>query len=211
MRLGSTSTIDFYRHVIKRDATDAHYCVAASRCFTFFWGVVAIGFAALCPPLRESHPGVEHPRVRSSTARSSRSSLAGFFLPRIGGTAIFWGAIAAQALVLGLYETLTISYLWYNFIGPAACTLFSLVIQAFLGERPNASPRPPPPHDRNARHLLWSTALRVSSPPFPCGQDLDREAAAIGDRWRGRLLLPRQRPRPARPNDPPPQPLRRAA
>ena len=33
--LGSSTTIDFYRHIIKRDATDAR-CVAASRWFTAF-------------------------------------------------------------------------------------------------------------------------------------------------------------------------------
>ena len=49
-----------------------------------------------------------------------------------GGTAVFWGAIAAQALVLVLYRTLTISYLWYNLIGCGACCGLSLALQAFL-------------------------------------------------------------------------------
>jgi solute:Na+ symporter, SSS family len=129
--LGSTSTIDFYRHVIRRDATDAHY-VVASRCFTLFWGVVAIGFA-LFAHLSENL--IQALNILGSVFYGPILAifLVGFFLPRIGGTAIFWGAIAAQVLVLGLYETLTISYLWYNFIGPAACILFSLLIQAFLG------------------------------------------------------------------------------
>ncbi|HEY7086832.1 MAG TPA: hypothetical protein VH518_02010, partial [Tepidisphaeraceae bacterium] len=55
--------------------------------------------------------------------------LVGFFLKRVGGTAIFVGAIAAQLLVVVLYYTLTIGYLWYNVIGCAACVLFSLLIQ----------------------------------------------------------------------------------
>jgi len=42
--LGSTTTIDIYRHIVKREATDAHY-VAASRWFTGIWGAVAIAFA----------------------------------------------------------------------------------------------------------------------------------------------------------------------
>jgi SSS family solute:Na+ symporter len=42
--LGSTTTIDFYRHVFKREASDAHY-VAASKWFTAFWGLVALAFA----------------------------------------------------------------------------------------------------------------------------------------------------------------------
>jgi hypothetical protein len=66
--------------------------------------------------------------------------LVAFFIRRVGGTAIFWAALAAQALVFILYFSLNISYLWYNFIGCAACVLFSLLIQAVLG--PNTGPAP---------------------------------------------------------------------
>jgi hypothetical protein len=43
--------------------------------------------------------------------------------------------VAGQILVFGLYFTLNISYLWYNFIGCAACVLFSLIIQTVIGFR----------------------------------------------------------------------------
>jgi len=56
-----------------------------------------------------------------------------FFIRWVGGTAIFWAALVAQALVFVLYFSLTISYLWYNFIGCAACVLLSLILQAVLG------------------------------------------------------------------------------
>jgi hypothetical protein len=56
-----------------------------------------------------------------------------FFVRRVGGAAVFWAALAAQALVFVLYFKLTISYLWYPLIGCAACVLFSLVLQAALG------------------------------------------------------------------------------
>ena len=44
--LGSTTVVDFYRHLLKRQADEAHY-VKASRWFTAFWGVVALGFALM--------------------------------------------------------------------------------------------------------------------------------------------------------------------
>ena len=69
--------------------------------------------------------------------------LAAFFLKKVGGTAIFWAALAAQTLVFVLYFSLHISYLWYNLIGCAACLLLSLLIQAALGpsgRTPGASP-----------------------------------------------------------------------
>src|SRR5204863_8329808 len=42
--LGSTTTVDLYRHLVRREGSDAHY-VTASKCFTVFWGLVAISFA----------------------------------------------------------------------------------------------------------------------------------------------------------------------
>ena len=55
---------------------------------------------------------------------------------RVGGTAVFAAAIVAQALVIALYATLSISYLWYNLIGCAACVLLALGFQLFLPRRP---------------------------------------------------------------------------
>jgi len=53
---------------------------------------------------------------------------------------VFWAAVAGQILVFGLYFTLNIGYLWYNLIGCAACVLFSLFLQAFIGSRGAAAP-----------------------------------------------------------------------
>jgi len=134
--LGSTTTIDFYRHVFKPEASDAHY-VTASKWFTFFWGLVAIGFA-LFANLAENL--IQAVNIVGSVFYGVVLALflVAFFIRRVGGTAIFWAALMAQALVFALYFSLNISYLWYNFIGCAACVLFSLLIQAGLG--PNTGP-----------------------------------------------------------------------
>src|SRR5262249_54555996 len=50
--LGSATTVDFYKHLIKREASDDHY-LAASKFFTVFWGGVSIAFA-LCLTLAEN-------------------------------------------------------------------------------------------------------------------------------------------------------------
>ena len=57
--------------------------------------------------------------------------LAAFFLKRVGGTAVFWSALVAQGLVFVCYFCFRdgIAYLWYNFIGCAACLLLSLAFQ----------------------------------------------------------------------------------
>jgi Na+(H+)/acetate symporter ActP len=136
--LGSTTTIDFYRHVFKREASDDHY-VAASKWFTFFWGLVAIGFA-LFANLAENL--IQAVNIVGSVFYGVVLALflVAFFIRRVGGTAIFWAALAAQALVFILYFSLSISYLWYNFIGCAACVLFSLLIQTVLGPNPGPAP-----------------------------------------------------------------------
>ena len=125
--LGSTSTVDFYRHIIKRDAGDAHY-VAASKWFTLFWGLVALAFA-LFASLQENL--IQAANILGSLFYGVVLGLflVAFFLRRVGGTAVFWGGLAAEALVLSLYFSLTISYLWYNLIGCAACVLLSLCFQ----------------------------------------------------------------------------------
>jgi len=46
--------------------------------------------------------------------------------------------------VFVLYFSLSISYLWYNFIGCAACMGFSLILQAVRGPRERAEPVPAP-------------------------------------------------------------------
>ena len=129
--LGSTTTIDVYRHLVRRGADDAH-SVAASRWFTALWGLVAIGFA-LFANLSENL--IQAINILGSVFYGVMLGLflVAFFLRRVGGTAVFWAALASQALVFALYSTLTISYLWYNLIGCAACVALSLAIQACLG------------------------------------------------------------------------------
>ena len=129
--LGSTTTVDFYRHLIKRDAGDAHY-VAASRWFTLLWGLVALGFALFANLVENLIQAVN---IVGSVFYGVVLALflIAFFVRQVGGTAAFWAALAAQALVFVLYFSLNISYLWYNFIGCALCVLLSLMFQAALG------------------------------------------------------------------------------
>jgi len=130
--LGSSTTIDFYRHLIRRDATDAA-CVRASKWFTAGWGCVAIGFA-LYAHLAENL--IQAVNILGSIFYGVMLGLfvVAFFVKHVGGTAVFWAALAAQSLVFILYRELTISYLWYPLIGCAACVLLSLVLQAVLGK-----------------------------------------------------------------------------
>jgi len=138
--LGSTTTVDFYRHLVKRDASDAHY-VRASKWFTTLWGLVAIGFA-LSAHLAENLIQAQNILGSIFYGVVLGLFLVAFFVRSVGGTAVFWAAVVAQALVFALYYTLSISYLWYNLIGCVLCVAFSLVIQALMGFAPKAPAAP---------------------------------------------------------------------
>ena len=62
-----------------------------------------------------------------------------FFLKKVGGSAVFWAAVASQLLVIALffvgkiYPAHEIGYLWLNPIGCASCVIFSLAFQAMIG------------------------------------------------------------------------------
>ena len=129
--LGTSTTVDFYRRLIKPDASDAA-CVVASKCFTAFWGVAAIAFALYAHLVENLIQAVN---ILGSIFYGVLLGLfvVAFFLRGVGGVAVFWAAVVAQALVCVLYFKLTISYLWFPLIGCAACVVFSLLLQATIG------------------------------------------------------------------------------
>jgi solute:Na+ symporter, SSS family len=141
--LASTTTVDFYRLLVARQADDTHY-VAATRWFTVMWGAVAVGFA-LFASLAENL--IQAVNIVASIFYGVVLGLflVAFFLRRVQGTAVFWAAITAQLLVFALFATLDISYLWYNLIGCAACVGISLAIQAALGGGPSPAEAPANP------------------------------------------------------------------
>ena len=136
--LGTTSTIDLWRHFRPLAAHDERRNVRVAKWFTAFWGVVAIAFALFAG---FSENLIEAINILGSIFYGVVLGifLVAFFLKNVGGSAVFWAALVAQTLVIVLYNTLSISYLWYNLIGCAACMVFSLVLQAVLRSPPKTS------------------------------------------------------------------------
>ncbi|MFN2475963.1 MAG: sodium:solute symporter [Chthoniobacterales bacterium] len=121
--LGSTTAVDFYRPLIRPEASDHHY-VAATQVLTAAWGLVAIGVASFANLVENL---IEAGNILGSVFYGSILGifLVAFFLRRVRGSAVFFAAIAAQALVFALPFTLSISYLWYNLIGCVAVLLLA--------------------------------------------------------------------------------------
>jgi len=57
------------------------------------------------------------------------------FLERVTAIPVLLGAIASQGLIVFLFFTTRISFLWYNVIGCAAVVAVSLLLQAAFSTR----------------------------------------------------------------------------
>jgi Na+/proline symporter len=135
--LGTTSTIDMWRHFRPLAAHDEGRNVRNAKWFTAAWGLFAIGFALFVSFAENLIEAL------NTVASIFYPALLGvfvvaFFVKRVGGSAVFYGAIAAQMLVVAIYglgkmyPAHEIGYLWLNPIGCVACVIFSLILQAFL-------------------------------------------------------------------------------
>ncbi len=128
--LGSTTAIDFYRPLVRREASDHHY-VVATQVLTAAWGLVAIAVASFANLVENL---IEAGNILGSVFYGSILGLflVAFFMRHVRGSAVFFAALGAQALVFVLFATLSISYLWYNVIGCAAVLVFAALLQQTL-------------------------------------------------------------------------------
>ena len=135
--LGTTTTIDFWRHFRPLAAADEARNVRVARRFTALWGVLAVAFA-LFAGFAENL--IEAINILGSIFYGVLLGLfvVAFFFRRVGGPAVCLAAVIAQALVIAMYFSLNIGYLWYNLIGCAACIAFSVALQALLPPRAHA-------------------------------------------------------------------------
>ncbi|MEY2500886.1 MAG: solute:Na+ symporter, family [Verrucomicrobiota bacterium] len=124
--LGSTTAVDFYR-VFRPGGSDHHY-VVATRWLTLGWGIVAIAVASFCSLVENL---IEAGNILASVFYGSILGLflVAFFLRNVRGSAVFFGAVLAQTMVIVLFLTTNIGYLWYNLIGCAAVLLFAGILQ----------------------------------------------------------------------------------
>lgn len=145
--LGTTSTIDLWRHFRPLAAHDEGRNVRNAKWFTAVWGLFAIGFALFVSSAENLIEGL------NIVASIFYPALLGvfvvaFFLKWVGGGAVFYAAVAAQILVLALFlfgranPVHEIGYLWLNPIGVAACVVFSVVLQIFFGDKAKSQPDP---------------------------------------------------------------------
>jgi len=125
--LASTTVVDFYRRSWRPNASDAHY-VRAARLFTVGWGVLAVLFATFASLLDNLIQAVN---ILGSLFYGTILGifLVAFSARKVGGTAVFIAAIAAEVVVVSVFVGTNVSFLWYNVIGCVGVVLFSAALQ----------------------------------------------------------------------------------
>jgi solute:Na+ symporter, SSS family len=141
--LATTTVIDLYRRSIVKNQTDRHY-LQMSKIFTIAWGIVALMFAVVADLFENLIQAVN---IVGSLFYGSILGVfvVAFFMKRVGGRAVFWGAILGEILVvtiflLDYYEYLNIAYLWLNMIGCLLVMLLSWIFEK-LGSGGSSRPK----------------------------------------------------------------------
>ncbi len=131
--LASTTVIDFYKRLIKKEAPDVHY-LRISRLATVFWGCYAVAFALFAKHLGSL---IEAVNILGSLVYGTILGifLSAFYLRKPGGTPTFIAAVAAECVVLYCYFFTAIPFLWYNVIGCLIVIIGAVLLSAVIPEK----------------------------------------------------------------------------
>lgn len=125
--LASTTVVDIYKRNFQPEGSDQHY-VYASRLFTLGWGIVAILFATFGNLFENL---IQFVNIIGSIFYGTILGifLVAFYIKWIRGTAVFWAAVVAEAIVITVFLTSDIGFLWYNVIGCVGVIVFGFIFQ----------------------------------------------------------------------------------
>ncbi len=128
--LGTTSLVDFYRRSWKPDV-DNDSALRVTKGFTVLWGLVAVGFAIFAAQLDNLIQAVN---ILGSIFYGPMLGvfLVGFFFKSIRGTPVFWSTLLSQALVIAVFASSDIGFLWYNVIGCGAVVVLAFGLNAVM-------------------------------------------------------------------------------
>jgi SSS family transporter len=126
--LGGCTVVDFYKRSFRREAPDAHY-LRVAKLATFGWGLLAVAFAASAALLDNLIQAVN---ILGSLFYGTILGifLAAFVAPRMKSTPVFVAALLSEGLVISLWLTTSIGFLWFNVIGCAAVLGLGTIVSA---------------------------------------------------------------------------------
>ncbi|MBO9154382.1 sodium:solute symporter [Chitinophaga sp. GCM10012297] len=125
--LASTTMVDFYQRLFRRNGTDAEN-LRASKAWTLIWGVFGIAVAQFASGLGSL---IEAVNILGSLFYGTILGIfvTAFAMKFVRGHAVFWGALLAEIVVVAVFFADIVSFLWLNLIGCAAVMLFAGICQ----------------------------------------------------------------------------------
>lgn len=131
--LASTTVIDIYKRIFKKNRSDRHYLIAA-KLATVFWGIYAIFFALFANRMGSL---IEAVNILGSLFYGALLGIffIAFFFKKIGGNATFYSAIIAELSILACFFFTEIPYLWFNVIGCVVLIVLAHIMNPLFAEK----------------------------------------------------------------------------
>ena len=141
--LSSTTSVDFVRRLGLGGLEGGRRDVWITRAANVFWGAFAIVFAEFASRLGSL---IEAVNILGSLVYGTILGifLVAFYWKRVGGTAVFLGALVAEAAVVWCFLFSEISYLWYNVVGCLTVIVMANLLATFQQTRTPAAAGPAP-------------------------------------------------------------------
>lgn len=128
--LASTAVVDVYKRLVNKKGNDKSY-LAASRWATIGWGVFCVIVALYASRLGNL---IEAVNILGSLFYGTILGIfvVAFYMKRVGGTAVFYAAIFAEAFIVIAWIIDLTAFLWLNVIGCILVMGFSLLFEQIL-------------------------------------------------------------------------------
>lgn len=128
--LATTTSVDIYKRLINPSGTDAHY-VTSSKWLTVIWGGIAIMFACFGTLFENL---IQFVNIIGSIFYGTILGIfmVAFYFKSIKANAVFYAAIIAEIIVIIIFWSDIIGYLWLNAIGCILVIAISLFFQHFV-------------------------------------------------------------------------------
>lgn len=138
--LGTTTTMDLYLRTRTGEAPATHQ-LRVSKLFTALWGVFAIAFASFASLFDNL---IEAVNILGSLFYGTLLGIfiVGFFLPSVSAPPVLAAAAVAEGVVVTLFVTSELGYLWYNVLGSGLVVLIALGLEPWIGSTRRTQPAP---------------------------------------------------------------------
>jgi solute carrier family 5 (sodium-dependent multivitamin transporter), member 6 len=132
--LAATSQIDILNKT-KFKAKDTAAELKLSKYLTIFWGIFCIIVANFSQKIGNSL--IELVNILGSWFYGIILGIfiVAFFIKYIKAEAVFWGALISQIIIIYIWYTEWVAFLWLNPIGVVLVTIFALILQAIFNAK----------------------------------------------------------------------------